>query len=63
MVPVYIATDNFEAQVVAAHLGTAGILWRLRANLEGLYPLGHVEVLVQESALLEAAALVTPATL
>ncbi len=65
MVRVYTAADNFEAQVVAARLGAAGILWQLRAdNLDSLYPaLGMVEVLVEEANVLEAAALVTPATL
>ena len=63
MVPVHTTKDGFEAKVMAAHLGAAGIVWQLRGSPDGIYPLGEVEVLVQHQDLLEAAALLTPAAM
>jgi hypothetical protein len=47
MVTVKTAASAFEAQVVAARLGSEGILWQLRGNVDGPYPVGIVEVLVR----------------
>jgi hypothetical protein len=49
MVRVTTATSSFEAQVIAARLGSEGILWQLRGNVDGPYPIGNVEVLVAAS--------------
>jgi hypothetical protein len=49
MVTVTTATSSFEAQVIAARLGSEGILWQLRGNVDGPYPVGNVEVLVAAS--------------
>jgi hypothetical protein len=46
MVPVMMAGDSFEARVIAARLGSEGIVWQLRGNVDGPYPIGEVEVLV-----------------
>ncbi len=44
------ARDPFEARVVAARLGAEGIVWELRGAVDGPYPFGPIEVLVEESA-------------
>jgi hypothetical protein len=49
MVTVTTAATAFEAQVVAARLGSEGIVWQLRGNVDGPYPVGVVEVLVRSS--------------
>jgi hypothetical protein len=36
----------FAARVLAARLGSEGILWELRGGLDGPYPVGAVQVLV-----------------
>ena len=47
MVPVASASDAFEAKVIAARLGSEGIVWELRGHVEGVYPtIGLIEVLV-----------------
>ena len=47
MVPVATTRDSFEAKVIAARLGSEGIVWELRGHVEGVYPtLGMIEVLV-----------------
>jgi hypothetical protein len=46
MVPLTTAVNSFEARVMAARLGSAGILWELRGNVDGPYPVGAVLVLV-----------------
>jgi hypothetical protein len=49
MVPVRKVSDQFEARVVAARLGAAGIVTQLRGGgIEGPYPMGPIEVLVTE---------------
>lgn len=48
MVPLATARSGFEAKVLAARLGSEGIVWQLRGGgADGLYPVGLVEVLVQ----------------
>src|SRR3954462_3828311 len=46
MVPVLRAEGTFHARVVAARLGSEGIVTQLRGNVDGPYPMGSVEVLV-----------------
>jgi Putative prokaryotic signal transducing protein len=45
---VHLATvqSSFEAKVIAARLGAEGIVWELRGNVDGPYPMGPVAVLV-----------------
>jgi hypothetical protein len=51
MVPVLRAEGAFHARVVAARLGSEGIVTQLRGNVDGPYPMGSVEVLVTEDDL------------
>ena len=46
MVKVATARDEFEARILAARLGSDGIVWELRGGVGGPYPVGAVEVLV-----------------
>ena len=46
MVKVATARDGFEARILAARLGSDGIVWELRGNVGGPYPVGAVDVLV-----------------
>jgi Putative prokaryotic signal transducing protein len=47
MVHLASLTGTFEARVLAARLGAEGIVWELR-GASSLYPVGRVEVLVDE---------------
>jgi len=51
MVPLTTASSSFEARILAAHLGAEGIVWELRGNVDGPYPVGPVVVLVAEDDL------------
>jgi hypothetical protein len=57
MVPVVRVIDGFHARVVAARLGSEGIVTQLRGGIDSPYPMGAVEVLVGEDDLAEATAL------
>lgn len=46
MVPLMTAGSSFEAKVVAARLGSEGILFEVRGSLDSVYPLGTVTILV-----------------
>ena len=46
--------NPFGARVLAARLGSEGILWELRGNLDGPYPVGAVQVLVASADLGDA---------
>ncbi len=46
MVPVLRVPDAFSAKVVAARLGADGIVWQLRGAVDGPYPVGAIDVLV-----------------
>ena len=46
MVKVATARDEFEARILVARLGSDGIVWELRGNVGGPYPVGAVDVLV-----------------
>jgi hypothetical protein len=48
MVPLDSPGSAFEAKVLAARLGSEGILWELRGGIDGMYPVGRIEVLVDE---------------
>ena len=54
MVPVLRADGTFHARVVAARLGSEGIVTQLRGNVDGPYPMGSVEVLVTSDDLAAA---------
>jgi hypothetical protein len=52
MVPVRKVTDQFEARVIAARLGSEGLVTQLRGGgIDGPYPMGQIEVLVAEDDL------------
>jgi hypothetical protein len=51
MVPVMTVRDSFHARVIAARLGSEGMVTLLRGNVDGPYPLGDVHVLVREEDL------------
>jgi hypothetical protein len=51
MVPVARLRSSFEAKVLAARLGSEGVLYELRGNVDGIYPVGDVTVLVPEDEL------------
>jgi Putative prokaryotic signal transducing protein len=51
MVPLTTAANPLAARILAAHLGAEGIVWELRGNVDGPYPIGPVEVLVAEEDL------------
>ena len=44
----------FPARVLAARLGSEGILWELRGNVDGPYPIGAVQVFVTAAELRDA---------
>jgi hypothetical protein len=54
MVTLRTASSGFEAQLLAARLGAEGIVWELRGNVGGPYPVGPVSVLVPEEQLDDA---------
>ena len=55
MVPVRKVSDQFEARVLAARLGSVGIVAQLRGGgIDGPYPMGAIEVLVSENDLGDA---------
>jgi hypothetical protein len=43
---VTTAAGAFEARVIAARLGSEGVVWELRGNVDGPFAFGAVEVLV-----------------
>ena len=59
MVPLTTAANPFAARILAAHLGAEGIVWELRGNVDGPYPVGPVEVLVAVDDLAVARLVVT----
>jgi hypothetical protein len=46
LAPVAQGLSDFEAKVVTARLGADGILWEVRGIVDGMYPLGGIDVLV-----------------
>ena len=58
MVPVRRVRDQFEAQVLVARLGAAGVVAQLRGSgVDAVYPMGSIEILVPEEELSFAAEL------
>ena len=57
LVPVVRVSNGFHARVIAARLGSEGIVTQLRGGHDSPYPMGEVEVLVDEAELDEAALL------
>ena len=49
MVPIASSRSSFEAKVIAARLGSEGIVWELRGGVDSMYPVGLCEVLVDEN--------------
>ena len=54
MVCVARVSNAFHARVIAARLGSEGILTELRGAVDGPYPMGEVQVLVGEDELADA---------
>ena len=54
MVRLATVGSSFHARVIAARLGSEGIVTDLRGNVDGLYPVGDVHVYVDEADLDEA---------
>ncbi len=54
MVRLATVGTSFHARVIAARLGSEGIVTELRGNVEGLYPVGDVHVYVGEDDLAES---------
>ena len=54
MVRLATVGTSFHARVIAARLGSEGIVTDLRGNIDGLYPVGDVHVYVDTEDLAEA---------
>ncbi len=54
MVRLTTVGSSFHARVIAARLGSEGIVTDLRGNVDGLYPIGAVYVYVDQEDLPEA---------
>ncbi len=54
MVRLTTVGTSFHARVIAARLGTEGIVTDLRGNIDGVYPVGDVHVYVDQEDLAEA---------
>ena len=48
MVRLATVGSSFHARVIAARLGSEGIVTNLRGNVDGLYPVGDIHVYVDE---------------
>ena len=57
MVRLATVGTAFHARVIAARLGSEGIVTELRGNVEGLYPVGDVHVYVGEDDLADSSEL------
>jgi hypothetical protein len=54
MVRLTTVGTSFHARVIAARLGSEGIVTDLRGNVDGFYPVGVVHVYVDQEDLAEA---------
>ena len=54
MVRLATVGSSFHARVIAARLGSEGIVTDLRGNIDGLYPVGDVHVYVDQQDLADA---------
>ena len=48
MVRLTTVGDPIEARIIAARLGSEGVLWELRGGIDGPYPMGPFHVYVAE---------------
>ena len=46
MVRLMTAANAMEARIIAAHLGSEGIVWELRGSVDGPFAIGPIEVFV-----------------
>jgi hypothetical protein len=46
MITVASATSGFEAKLLAARLGSEGVVWELRPDVDGVYPVTDIEIRV-----------------
>ncbi len=51
MVRVTTVGDPIEARIIAARLGSEGVVWELRGGVSGPYPMGPIHVFVDEADL------------
>ena len=51
MVRLVTVSTTFHARVIAARLGSEGIVTQLQGNVDGPYPMGDVHVMVSEDEL------------
>jgi hypothetical protein len=51
MVRLATVRSTFHARVIAARLGSEGIMVQLRGNVDGVYPMGDTHVFVEADAL------------
>jgi hypothetical protein len=61
MVRLTTVGDPIEARIIAARLGSEGVLWELRGGIDGPYPMGPFHVYVAEPDLETAHEVLTPA--
>ena len=61
MVRLTTVGDPIEARIIAARLGSEGVLWELRGGIDGPYPMGPFHVYVAEPDLATAYEVLTPA--
>ena len=61
MVRLTTVGDPIEARIIAARLGSEGVLWELRGGIDGPYPMGPFHVYVAEPDLATAHEVLTPA--
>jgi hypothetical protein len=54
MVRLATVRSTFHARVIAARLGSEGLVTELRGNVDGIYPMGDVHVFVAEEDMAEA---------
>ena len=54
MVRLTTCGDAFEARLLAARLGSEGVVWSLGGGRDGPFAIGEVEVLVDENDLMTA---------
>ena len=57
MVRLVTVNSTFHARVIAARVGSEGIVTELRGNLDGPYPMGDVHIYVSEEDLPSASEL------
>ena len=61
MVRLTTAANAMQARIIAARLGSEGIVWELRGSVDGPLALGPVEVLVDADGFESAAELMLAA--